>query len=98
MMDALVNGNAIVATGNANIGELNDPAVNTMFKNVASPKLTLAQRSAIFGQVDKQAMTDAVILPEVYAKVLIYRPPALTNAYIDTAWGMYNYAVLGVSS
>jgi peptide/nickel transport system substrate-binding protein len=98
MMDALINGNAIVATGNANIGELNDPAVNKMFTDVANPKLTLAQRSAIFGQIDRQAMADAVILPEVYAKVLIYRPSALTNAYIDSAWGMYNYAVLGVSS
>jgi peptide/nickel transport system substrate-binding protein len=98
MMDALVNGNAIVATGNANIGELNDPSVNKMFTDVANPKLSLAQRSAIFGQIDRQAMADAVILPEVYAKVLIYRPSALTNAYIDNAWGMYNYAVLGVSS
>ena len=98
MMDALVNGNAIVATGNANIGELNNPAVNKMFSDVGSPKLSLGQRSAIFGQIDKAAMQQAVIMPELYAKVLIYRPPALTNAYIDNAWGMYNYAVLGVSS
>ena len=98
MMDALVNGNAIVATGNTNIGELNDPAVNKLFKDVANPKLTLDQRNAIFGQIDKQSMTDAAILPEVYAKVLIYRPPTLTNAYIYNAFGMYNYAVLGESS
>jgi peptide/nickel transport system substrate-binding protein len=98
MMDALVNGNAIVATGNANIGEENDPAVNKLFKDVANPKLTLDQRNAIFGQIDKQSMMDATILPEVYAKVLIYRPPTLTNAYIYNAFGMYNYAVLGKSS
>ena len=59
--------------------------------------LTLAQRSAIFGQIDKAAMGQAVILPNVYAKNLLYRPPALTNAYVWTPYGEYNYAVLGVS-
>lgn len=98
MMDALVNGNAIVATGNANIGELNDPVVNKLFKDVANPKLTADQRNAIYGQIDNESMKQAVIVPELYAKVLIYRPPALTNAYIYNAFGMYNYAVLGVSS
>ena len=98
MLWALTSGNSIVPTGNANIGELNDPAVNKLFKDVASPKLTLDQRSAMYGQVDKLSMQQAVILPEVYAKVLIYRPPTVTNAYIDNAWGMYNYAVLGKSS
>jgi peptide/nickel transport system substrate-binding protein len=97
MMDALTNGNAIVPTGNANIGELNDPMVNKLYKDVADPKLTLDQRNAIFGQIDKAAMQQAVILPELYAKVLLYRPPNLANAYIYNAFGMYNYAVLGTS-
>jgi peptide/nickel transport system substrate-binding protein len=33
----------------------------------------------------------------VYAKVLLYRPPTLTNVYAYAPWGMYNYAVLGVN-
>ena len=98
MMWALTAGASIVPTGNANVGELNDPAVNKLYKDVANPKLTLDQRNAIYGQIDKLAMQQAVILPEVYAKVLIYRPPTLTNVYIYNAFGMYNYAVLGVSS
>jgi peptide/nickel transport system substrate-binding protein len=43
-------------------------------------------------------MKDAAILPEVYAKALLYRNPAVTNAYVQAYYGMYNYAVLGVSS
>jgi peptide/nickel transport system substrate-binding protein len=98
MLDALVAGDKIVVTGNANIGELNDPVVNKLFTDSANPKLTADQRNTFYGQIDKEAMKQAVILPELYAKVLIYRPPALTNAYIYNAFGMYNYAVLGKSS
>jgi len=41
-------------------------------------------------------MKDAVILPEVYAKSLLYRSPQLTNVYVQQYYGMYNYAVLGL--
>ena len=43
-------------------------------------------------------MKDAAILPMVYQKVLLYRPTNLTNVYVQAYYGMYNYAVLGVSS
>jgi hypothetical protein len=32
----------------------------------------------------------------VYAKALLYRPPSLTNVYVQNYYGMYNYAVLGL--
>ena len=98
MMDELVNGNTIVPTGNTNIGELNDPQVNGLFAQTNNPKLTLAQRSAIYGQIDRAAMAQAVIMPNVYASHILYRAPAMTNVYAMTPFGMYNYAVLGVSS
>ena len=97
MMDELVNGNTIVPSGNTNIGELNDPKVNSLFAQANNPSLTVSQRNASFGQIDKQAMANAVILPEVYAKSLLYRPPAVTNVYAYLPFGMYNYAVLGAS-
>ena len=98
MMDELVNGNTIVPTGNTNIGELNDPTINGLFEQTNNPKLTLAQRSAIYGQIDRAAMAQAVIMPNVYASHILYRAPAMTNVYAMTPFGMYNYAVLGVSS
>jgi peptide/nickel transport system substrate-binding protein len=98
MMDELINGNTIVPTGNTNISELNDPVVNNLWKSLAKVGLTTDQINTIYGQIDQQAMKDAAIVPEVYAKTLLFRPANLTNAYIEASFGMYNYAVLGTSS
>ena len=43
MMDELVAGNTIVPTGNTNIGELNDPKINSLFQQATKPGLTTAQ-------------------------------------------------------
>jgi len=94
--DEIENGNAILAAGNSNISELNDPIVNADFAKVESPGLTLAQRNAIAHQIDLQVMKDAAFLPEVYSKSLLYRSPRLTNVYVQGYYGMYNYAVLGL--
>ena len=95
-LDSLVAGNTITATGNSNIAELNDPVVNNLFTE--SSKATGAARDAIWSQIDQQAMKDAAILPMVYQKVVLYRPPNLSNVYVQSYYGMYNYAVMGVSS
>ena len=95
-MDAISNGNAITTSGNANIEELNDPVVNNLFKESNKVGLSTAARTAIWPQIDHQIMSDAGILPEVYAKSLIYRSPNITNAFIEPFYGMYDYAVLGV--
>jgi peptide/nickel transport system substrate-binding protein len=42
-------------------------------------------------------MKDAVIVPIVYAKALIYRPTTLTNVYFNQAYQLNNYAVEGVT-
>lgn len=95
-LDELSNGNSIVSTGNTNIEELNDPVVNGLFAK--SNTLTGASRTAIWSQIDEQIMKDAAILPGVYQKSLLYRNPAATNVYVQSYYGMYNYAVIGVSS
>jgi peptide/nickel transport system substrate-binding protein len=43
-----------------------------------------------------QVMKDAAILPEVYAKSLLYRSPNITNVYVQPYYGMYNYSTLGL--
>lgn len=94
--DEIENGNAILAAGNSNVSELNDPIVNADFAKIESPGLTQAQRNAIAHQMDLEVMKDAVFLPEVYSKSLLYRSPKLTNVYVQGYYGMYNYAVLGL--
>jgi peptide/nickel transport system substrate-binding protein len=95
-LDELTNGNTISPSGNTNIEELNDSVVNELFARAVNPALTTAQETAIWPQIDEQVMKDAVILPEVDGKVLLYRNRAVTNAYVQGYYGMYNYAVLGV--
>ena len=95
-LDQLSNGNSVAPTGNTNIEELNDPVINNLFTK--SSTVTGAARTAIWGQADKQIMTDAGILPLIYAKALLYRSPNMTNVYVQSYYGMYNYAVLGVKS
>jgi peptide/nickel transport system substrate-binding protein len=95
-LDELVNGNAIVPAGNTNIGMENNPQVNNLFTKAAGETNTAA-RNAIWGQIDHLVMQDAVIVPIVYAKALIYRPPSLTNVYFNEAYQLNNYAVEGVT-
>ncbi|HTU05499.1 MAG TPA: ABC transporter substrate-binding protein, partial [Trebonia sp.] len=97
-LDEISNGNSIAPSGNTNIEELNDPVVNNLFASAASATITPAQETAIWPKIDMQIMKDAGILPEVYAKSLLYRNPAVTNVYVQDYYGMYNYAVLGVST
>ena len=95
-VDSLTAGNAISATGNANISELNDPVVNNLF--VQSASASDPARTAIWSQIDEQVMKDAAILPGIYAKTVLYRPARLANVYVQAYYGMYNDAVLGASS
>ena len=52
-------------------------------------------RNSISAQIDQQVMRDAVMLPAVYSKALLYRSPALTNVSVNRYYGMYNYGTLG---
>jgi peptide/nickel transport system substrate-binding protein len=92
---ALFDGAAITPTGNLNISEENDPTVNKLFAQLEEAS-SGADRVAISKQIDVQVMKDAVMLPVVYSKSLLYRSPSLTNVYVQPYYGMYDYGTLGV--
>jgi len=94
---ALYDGASIAPAGNTNIAELNDPAVNSLFLQLEAASSDSAQNS-IAAQIDKKVMQDAVILPGVYYKSLLYRPTDVTNVYVQTYYGMYDFATLGLKS
>jgi peptide/nickel transport system substrate-binding protein len=96
--DELANGNAIASAGNTNIGLLNDPAVNSDLAKFQSPTTTAAEKLTLANTINTQIMKDAVMLPAVYAKALLFRSPALTNVSVQPYYGMYNYGTLGMSS
>jgi peptide/nickel transport system substrate-binding protein len=93
--DFIAAGNTISPAGNTNISEVNDPVINGDISKMAGTNSATA-RNAFTGKIDMQLMKDAVFLPEVYAKSLLYRSPKLTNVYVQSYYGMYNYAVLGL--
>jgi peptide/nickel transport system substrate-binding protein len=93
---SLVAGDAIASAGNTNIGELNDPVVNNYLDRMQAPGVSQSDKNTIANQIDVQVMKDAVMLPAVYAKALLYRSPSLTNATVMTVFGMYDYGSLGM--
>jgi len=88
-------GKAISPAGNTNLAQLNDPVVNDLIGKMATTN-DAATRNSYTSQIDMQIMKDAAILPGVWAKSLLYRGTSLTNVYVQSYYGMYNYAVLGV--
>jgi peptide/nickel transport system substrate-binding protein len=93
--DFISAGDTISPAGNYNVEQLNDPVVNN---DLAKMPITndATQRNAYTSQIDLQVMKDAGILPEVYAKSLLYRSPQLTNVFVQSYYGMYNYSTLGL--
>jgi peptide/nickel transport system substrate-binding protein len=96
-LSQIADGRTIRQAGNSNIEMLNDPQVNSLLDQAAaSPDANT--RNAIYGQIDKIMMDQAVILPELYAKSLLYRGPSLTNVFVSEAYGMYDYTQIGKQS
>jgi len=93
--DFITAGDTISPAGNYNVEQLNDPVVNNDLARMAVTA-NAAQRNAYTGKIDMQVMKDAGILPEVYAKSLLYRSPVLTNVFVQPYYGMYNYSTLGL--
>lgn len=93
-LNELANGSAIsYQGGNINIAQLDVPAVNALF---ARGLAGTTSAPGVWGQIASRVLDAAAILPLVDQAVTLYRNPQLTNVYADDAYGMYNYAVLGV--
>ncbi|WP_433338456.1 ABC transporter substrate-binding protein [Spirillospora sp. CA-294931] len=95
-LQAVTDGKAIQATGNTNMENLKDPGVDKKWNEVVSVT-DEAQRNKIYNEIDQTVREQAAILPNVYAKSLLFRPKTLTNVYFHKGFGMYDYANLGVT-
>jgi len=93
-LSQIVDGRAIKAAGNSNLAEENSPQINQLLDK-ATQTTDEAARNKIYAQIDQIMMNDAVVLPEVYSKALLYRSPNVTNAFVTEAYGMYDYTQLG---
>ncbi|WP_217399518.1 ABC transporter substrate-binding protein [Catellatospora tritici] len=80
--------------GSSNISVM-IPEVDAMIDR-ALLETDVKKRDALWGQVDKRVMEEAVILPGVWAKALTIRGKGLTNVFVNESFGMYDYLALGV--
>jgi peptide/nickel transport system substrate-binding protein len=80
--------------GSSNIS-VRDPKVDSLIDG-ALRQTSVASRESTWVDVDKQVMSDAFILPGVWATTLVYRPKNLTNVFVSNAYSMYDYTALGV--
>jgi peptide/nickel transport system substrate-binding protein len=94
-LDQIVDSRTIRAAGNTNLG-IKIPAVDAMLDKA----LTTTDQSArekIWGDIDQAVMENASVLPGIWAKGLLYRPPNLTNMFVNNGFGMYDYTTLGTT-
>lgn len=93
-LDQIVDSRVIRATGgNTNLG-IKIPEVDSLLDKALQTTDTSA-REKIWGDIDQKVMENAAVLPGVWAKGLLYRPPTLTNVFVNDGFGMYDYTVLG---
>jgi peptide/nickel transport system substrate-binding protein len=79
--------------GNSNLG-IRDLAIDQMLDQALETTDPVA-RQQIWVNIDRKVMEDAFVLPGVWAKGLLYRPPNLTNVFISDGFQMYDYLALG---
>jgi peptide/nickel transport system substrate-binding protein len=92
---AIVDGRKILAAGNSNYAEFNNPEANAAI-DAALTKPTVADAYPEWQKVDKLAMDSAQYLPFVWDKALLYANPRVTNLYVTGGWGQYDFASMGV--
>jgi peptide/nickel transport system substrate-binding protein len=95
-LQVLIDGRAIQPSGNNNYSELNDPEINSLIDQAkAEPD---AQKAAnIWAQINSKVMDTGTQLPFVYDKALNYRNPKMTNVFVNSYYGMWDFSTLGVS-
>lgn len=82
------------AGGNTNLG-IKIPAVDADLDKALLETDTSA-REKIWADIDHKVMEQAVVIPGVWARGLLYRPPNLTNVFINDGFSQYDYVTLGV--
>jgi len=94
-LSQIVDSRVIRATGNSNLS-VRDPEVDSLVDKAVTTSDDGARQKA-WVDVDKKVMDDAYILPGIWAKGLLYRPPNLTNVFITNGFQMYDYLAMGTT-
>ena len=93
-LSQIVDSRVIRASGGNTNLSVKIPAVDALIDK-ALVTTDVKQREAIWPQIDNLVMEQAVVLPGVWARGLLYRPPNLTNVFVNDGFQMYDYVSLG---
>jgi peptide/nickel transport system substrate-binding protein len=95
-LSQIIDSRAIKPSGGTNLSEEDNKQIDAALDAaIANPDANA--RATAWGNIDEMTMKDAVIVPLIYAKVLLYRPPNVTNVGITLGYGgMYDYLNLGL--
>jgi peptide/nickel transport system substrate-binding protein len=93
--NSIANGSLILPTGNSNYPSLNDPVVNQALAD-ATQTTDQAKQATLGTTINQQVMKNAVYLPIQTDKFFTWRPPHLTNVFINQGLGwFYDYVQVG---
>lgn len=94
-LSQIVDSRVIRETGGSSNTSVRIPEVDEML-DAAVNELDTAKREAMWTEIDKRVMEEAVIYPGVYAKSVLLRGQNLTNVFVNNSYGMYDYMAMGV--
>ncbi|GAA1237677.1 ABC transporter substrate-binding protein [Kitasatospora nipponensis] len=96
-LQQIVDSRAIKASGNSNLAQLSDPAIDKLIDDAAINPDTAA-REKDYAQIDAQTMADAAYVPLTDFKVFLYRSSSATNLVSTSAFsGEYDYLNIGTN-
>jgi peptide/nickel transport system substrate-binding protein len=95
-LSQIVDSRVIRETGGSSNISVRLPAIDKLLDQAVA-ETDVAKRNVLWGQIDKAVMEQAVILPGLDAKSLIFRGKGLTNVFVNESYGMYDYLSLGVA-
>jgi peptide/nickel transport system substrate-binding protein len=94
-LQQVVDSRVIRETGGSSNLSVKIPDVDRLLDQ-ALATTDAAGREKIWPQIDKRVMDEAVILPGIWARGLLYRPTTLHNVFVTDGFQMYDYLALGV--
>jgi peptide/nickel transport system substrate-binding protein len=93
-LSQIVDSRVIRETGGSSNTSVRIPEVDKLLDKAVN-ELDTAKRNALWGQIDKRVMEEAVIYPGIVAKGLLMRGKNLTNVFVNESFGYYDYMALG---
>ncbi len=91
----LVDSRVIRESGGAYNFSVRDPQIDAMIDAAVSELDDNAARKD-WAAIDAKVVEDAWVYPGVWSKSLLYRPKSLTNVFVSSGFGGYDFAALGV--